>query len=260
MEMLLGPWLGTQLDTFLLGLIRIGSWIAFMPFFGNDALPPRNKAALAIVLTAALLPIMPAPAAPLTAGGWLWAVINESAFGLLMGLALQLVFDGIQFAGHIFGIQLGHSLASVIDPHTAVETPVISVLYQVIAMLIFLALNGHHWIIRGLAKSFELLPFGGLALHSDLGMQVIQLAGNLWVIGIEMSAPVVMVTLLADLALGFLGRQAPQLPVMLEGISVKTVLGFALLISAMVSWPHLVEGYLLSAFHSLEDLMLSVRP
>jgi flagellar biosynthetic protein FliR len=260
METLLGSWLGTQLDTFLLGLIRVGSWIAFMPFFGNDATPARFKAGLAIALAAALLPVMQAPAGPLTPGGWVLIILSESAFGLLMGLTLQIVFDGVQFAGHIFGIQLGHSLASVIDPHTQVETPVISVLYQTIAMLIFLALNAHHWIIRGLARSFELLPPGAMSIDGDMVRKLVALAGNLWVIGIEMAAPILMVTLLADLALGFLGKQSPQLPVMLEGISVKTVLGFTLLISAMVSWPHLIEGYLLAAFQSLEEIMRAVRP
>lgn len=259
MEMLLRPWLGPQLEMFLVGLIRVVGWMTFMPLFGNHALPPRYKAGLAVALTAALLPIMQPPG-PLAAGDWIGLLLRECALGLLLGLTLQMVFEGMQFAGHIFGMQLGHSLASVIDPHTQADTPVISVFYQTIAMLIFLALNAHHWIIRGLARSFELLPPAAVSLEGDLGGRLVALTGSLWIIGIEMSAPILLVTMLADLALGFLGRQSPQLPVLLESISLKTVLGFALLIAALAAWPRLLEGYLLAAFHSLEEMMLAVRP
>ncbi len=75
-----------------------------------------------------------------------------------MGLAVQFVFEAAQFAGQVMGMQVGFGLVNILDPNTQVDTPVLAVFSQTIAMLIFLRLGVHHWLMRALAQSFAICP------------------------------------------------------------------------------------------------------
>lgn len=258
-EISIETWLAQHGSQFVITAIRVGSWIAFAPVFGNSALPVRIKAGISLALVAVLYPAAAGQVVPDSSWGWARVILSESILGLLMGLTLHFVFDGIQFAGQLLGIQLGHALASMIDPHTQVDTPVASVFFQVVALLLFLQFNGHHWILRGLAGSFELVPSGSAFASAGMATEVVRLAGGLWKIGIEMAAPILLVTVLADVALGFLGKQSPQLPVLLEGISIKSIAGLAVLIGAVANWPNLLERYFLIAIRSMQQLMLAMH-
>ena len=68
-----------------------------------------------------------------------------------MGLAVQFVFEAAQFAGQVMGMQVGFGLVNILDPNTQVDTPVLAVFSQTIAMLIFLQLGVHRWLMRALA-------------------------------------------------------------------------------------------------------------
>ena len=141
--------------------MRLGGIMTFAPFFGSDALNIRVKAAFVIALTAMLYGVCPVPDLPLTVykrhSRWSSA---EAVMGLMMGLSVQIVLEGAQVAGQLAGAQLGFSLAAIIDPQTNIETPVLTIFFQMIALLIFLQLDVHHWILRALVKSFSLLSCG----------------------------------------------------------------------------------------------------
>ena len=92
--------------------------------------------------------------------GWVEVVSAEVVTGLLLGLAVQFVMEGAQMAGHIMGVQAGYSLVTLLDPQTQADTPVLATFQQLLAVLIFLQLNVHHWLLRGLAASFAYLPPG----------------------------------------------------------------------------------------------------
>lgn len=235
--------------------IRIGSWFAFAPFFSNQAVPPRVKAGLTIAVAATLYPVLPLVAPPESVWELGALVLHETFTGLAMGLAAGLIFDGVQLAGQIVGFQIGYSLANIIDPHTQVDTPVMSVLHQVFAMMLFLYFNVHHWILRGLATSFHLISPGASLASADTAGEMVRLMGGIWVIGVEMAAPVLLVTVVADVALGLIGKQTPQLPVLFEGLSLKSVAAFLLLIAVAASWPGYLEKKFYGAVVSMEQLM-----
>jgi flagellar biosynthetic protein FliR len=122
---------------------RISGWMTFTPFLGHAALPPSVKAGLTLILTALLYPVVAGDLTMTTMPGPLM-IAGELGVGMLLGLCMQLVFDGIQLGGQIVGTQLGFSMANLIDPLSQVETTVISVFHQSIALIIFLQMNVHH--------------------------------------------------------------------------------------------------------------------
>jgi len=115
-------------------------------------------------------------------------MLSEALVGLLIGLAVQFVFEAAQFAGQIMGMQVGFGLVNILDPNTQVDTPVLAVFSQTIAMLIFLQLGVHRWLIRGLASSFAYLPPGAAAAGGELTRQLLHAAGAIWLAGVQIAA------------------------------------------------------------------------
>ncbi len=238
---------------------RVGMLMVFAPFFGSRAIPARIRIGLTVGLTAVLFPVAAThPIDPATSN-WVQTLLGEAAAGLLIGLAIQFVFEGVQFAGQILGFQLGYSLENIIDPQTQVDTPVLSIFQQSIAILIFLQLGVHRWLLRALAQSFEYLPPGALGATPAATTGLMQAAGRMMVIGVQIAAPVLIATMLTDVALGFIGRASPQLPVMLVGISIKDLLGMTILAVAIVGWPNQLQAYFERAFQLMDHLLHVAR-
>jgi flagellar biosynthetic protein FliR len=220
--------------------LRIGSLLLFAPFLGSQSIPMQAKAGLAIALTVLLYPVC-APARVDPGAGWVEAVGGEVVIGLLLGLAVQLVVEGAQMAGQLLGVQAGYSLVTLLDPQTQADTPVMATFHQLLALLIFLELNVHHWLLRGLAASFAYLPPGAGLANLKSGAILLQAAGGIWLAGVQLAAPVLVATLLVDVTLGFLSKASPQMPVLFVGLSLKTLLSLTVFAGTLFLWPHTFE-------------------
>jgi flagellar biosynthesis protein FliR len=234
--------------------MRITGVLMFCPFLGNAAVPPRVKASIGLVLIALLYPALPRSVAfdlirlP-------QIILTEFVVGALLGLALQLVFEAVAVAGNLLGIQMGFSLVNILDPQSQVETPVLSLFYEMVAILIFIRLDAHYWLLRGLARSFSYLPPGTFTLQGAAVEYLLRQAGGIWLAAIQIAAPVLAVTMAVDLTLAFVGKAAPQLPVLFVGMSVKSMLGLVMLIATLATWPSLMERYFSRAVASGERLL-----
>jgi flagellar biosynthetic protein FliR len=235
-----------ELETMIAGAVTVGLRVSgilvFAPFLGSTSIPPRVKGGLALALTLLLYPVCGQHLDFAVPWNWLHVVVGETALGLLIGLAANLVFEAVQMAGTILGVQMGYSLVNLIDPQTQVETPVMALFHQMIVMLIFLHLNVHHWLLRAGARPAKDIPAGaGLPTGLSIGT-LVQAAGSIWLVGIQIAAPAMAATVMADFALAFLGKASPQLPIMIIGISVKSMIGMLALIGSLAYWPYLFEN------------------
>jgi flagellar biosynthetic protein FliR len=235
--------------------MRIGGIMTFAPFFGSEAFPARIKAAFVVVLTAMLYSVCPVPDMPLTAMNAIRIGLSEAVIGLMMGLSVQIVLEGAQLAGQLAGAQLGFSLAAIIDPQTNIDTPVLAIFYQMVAMLIFLQLDVHHWILRAVVKSFGYFPVGAGVLTLAAVRELFRAAAGMWLIGVQIAAPVLLATMVIDVTIGFLSKASPQLPAMLLGISAKSVAGYALLAVSVGLWPVLLEHKFLDSIGWMERIL-----
>jgi len=238
----------------LLGL-RIAGMMSFAPFLGSTSISVRFKAMLTIALTVLLYPVCAPRAVNVTAANWLGIVITESCLGLLMGLTVQLVFEGAQFAGQMSSIQMGLSLVTILDPQTQADTPVISVFYQTVALLLFLQFDVHHWMLRALVRSYAMMPVGSVTISQPLLAEFLHIAGAMLVVGIEIAAPVVVVTMIIDISLSFLSKASPQLPVMFVSVPAKFLLGLAVLVAALACWPSFFEAHFGAALATADRIL-----
>ena len=238
---------------------RVSALMVFAPFFGSMTIAPRIKAGLAMALTAIIYPLVGAEL-PALSGAIGWKVADgEFIVGLIMGITLQFVFEGVELAGQIVGFQVGHALANLINPQSDAESPILANFYQAVALLIFLQLNVHHWLLRGLVKSFKYCPPGMVVAAPAAAETVWRAAGGMLLIAVQVAIPTLLATMLIDVALGFLGRASPQLPVLFVGISVKSVVAFLVVMGTLRFWPGLLEKYFGEALATSEQVMRLAR-
>ncbi|MGO8789068.1 MAG: flagellar biosynthetic protein FliR [Terriglobia bacterium] len=238
---------------------RVSALMVFAPFLASATIAPRIKAGFTLALTALLYPVVGAnlPSYPPAIG---WKVAGgECVVGLIMGITLQFVFEGVELAGQVIGFQVGHSLANLINPLSDAETPILANFYQMVALLIFLQLDIHHWVLRGLVKSYQYCPPGLVVVAPIAAEQVWRAAGGMLMIAVQIAIPTLVATMVIDIALAFLGRASPQLPVLFVGMSVKSVVAFVVIIGTLRFWPGILERYFGEALATSEQLMHLAR-
>lgn len=219
--------------------IRLTGLMLFAPFFGSSAIPVRVKAGFVVALTLLLFPTVGKGIGTYAIADWPILIITEFLIGVGMGLATNLIFEAIELAGSALSVQMGYSLANILDPQTQVDTTVIPLFYQSIVMLLFLRMDVHYWILRAIGKSFLYLPPGTTHLSSIFTMSVLTTGGELFGLGVQIAAPVLSATLVADIVLGLLAKASPQIPIIVVGPAVKSMLGILILIATLKYWPDL---------------------
>jgi flagellar biosynthesis protein FliR len=221
--------------------LRVGGLMSFAPFIGDGSVPVRLKAVLTLALVALLYPVCPIPPVALTAVGLTRLALRELVLGLGIGLCLQFIFEGALLAGQLAGFQFAFSLVNIIDPQSNVDTPVLSVFHQMVALLIFLQLNVHHWLLRGIVHSFEYVPVGSAVLGLPSVKELLHDAGGLWLAGVQIATPILLSTVVLDVAVGFLSKASPQMPAILFSIPLKSLVGYLILAVAVGLWPVFFE-------------------
>jgi flagellar biosynthetic protein FliR len=228
-----------------LALARVGGLLALAPVIGSRLAPLRVRAALALFLALAMLPLLPLEHGVALAGargafGLGAALAREAAIGLAIGLGAQLVLGGVQMAGQLAGIQMGLGLSNLVDPQSGEQLTSLAQWTNLLALLVFLAVDGDHVLIRAVAESFTLVPVGGgLPAAAGLGL-VLTLAGGLFVVALKVAAPVLVLVLLVNAAMGVLAKVIPQLNVFIVGFPLNVATGLFAFGAALPSTVHVL--------------------
>jgi len=218
--------------TFLLIVCRVTTIIMIVPIFGGRSVPAPVKIGLSLLISLILLPLALARAIPPSEEMpvYLTLVARELLIGALIGFTVQLLFTALQAAGHIVGLQMGFSLANVVNPVTADHASLIDQFYALFAALIFFTMNGHHALILAVQQSFDVAPVGSAALGLPPAPVMLGWGRDLFAIAARISLPVVAALLLADVAMAVIARSVPQLNVFVVGMPAKVAVAFIMLI------------------------------
>src|SRR5262249_11051226 len=149
--------------------------------------------------------------------------------GLAVGFAVSLVFTGVQMGSQLVGIQMGFGMGGVLNPMSGVDSSVIGGFSMVLATVIFFTANGHHALLTALVRTFDLAPLGEATVPAVNPVQVMVLFQAIVVVALRIALPAIAALLLTDVALGLVGRAAPQIQVMTEGLPIKIAVGLVML-------------------------------
>jgi flagellar biosynthetic protein FliR len=213
-------------------LVRPGMLVSSTPTFGGASAPTQVKLGLTVFITIMLMPVVAVPnlgaSVALTT-----IVLREMAIGMALGLSIRALIAGAEFAGSLSGFQVGFSMGSIINPQSGVQNNLLAVLYGNIALLTFFAINGHHTLIRTLAASYAELPIGIGHIDPSIVQSVTSMLGLVFVLGVRLAMPIIVVLLVVELAMGLISRAAPMLNLMTVGMPVRLIVGL-LVVAAVV--------------------------
>lgn len=215
-------------------LARILALLAAAPPFNNAGLPRRIRLFFGIAIALALAPALPPlPAIDPASGRGLLILAEQMLIGFGMGFAMRLVFAAVDMAGNLIGNQMGLGFATSYDPQSASQTPVVSEILGIVALLLFLAMDGHLLVLATLARSFSVLPIGRGLPDPSSWANLANAGVIIFNSGLLLSLPVIVALLITNVALGVLGRVAPQLNLIVIGFPATLILGFAALYVGM---------------------------
>ncbi len=213
-------------------IARPATLVAMAPMFGGAFAPTQVRLGLAVLLAVLLAPVVPPMALQSTIGlGWI--VGREMAIGLVMALALRTIVAGAELGGHLTGNQLMLSYGSIVDPQGGVRNNVVANLYGNLTLLALLAVNAHHALLRALMASYAALPIGMGGVDRSLAATVAHLLGIVFVLGLRLAAPLVVVMLLLEVGMALASRVAPSLNLMAVAPPVRILVGLTA-VAAMV--------------------------
>jgi flagellar biosynthetic protein FliR len=218
--------------------------IAILPILGDRFVPMLVKVLLSLSISIALFPALIArgEVKPYEAHIWgastgsLAAVMGfEALFALVIGYVGKMVFEAISFGGNLIGSFMGFSMASTYDPHQESQTQVIAEIQLAISILTFLALDGHHLMLRAALESYRIVGVGGMGLLANQGFngafsqKLIELSGEVIKLGVQLGAPVALALFGVNIVFGVMAKALPQLNILVLSFATSALVGLVVM-------------------------------
>lgn len=246
---------------FILIVARLGGFLTTAPFFASRNIQPSLRAFLSILLALLFVPLFSVTDLILPNTVWSLALmlLREVGLGLALGYAGSVIFSAFQVAGQVIDMQIGFGMINVLDPQSGRQIPLVGNLLHLIAMLIFLAYNGHHFLFHALWSSWQLVPPGGSWGSPNMLWEIVRAITVMFIAGIEIATPVLGALFLADLALAIMARTIPQLNIFVVGLPMKSLLGLFTLAFSLPVYGVFLRIVLTEVQRTI-DIILSLMP
>ena len=218
-----------QVAAFFLVLARVSPLFILAPLFSSKMIPGRVRSIIAVGLTVGLMPVVKHGAIdldPLAYGGM---IVKEVVVGLAFAYALAAMFAGLQVAGSLLDTLIGFSFGSLVDPVTGNQSTVISQLYSLFGVAILIAIGGDAWIIKGLARTYEVIGIDQTPAIGTLVAGASHAFASIFLSAIQVAGPIILALILTDAAFGVVSRVVPQMNIFAVGFPAKLIVGLVLL-------------------------------
>jgi flagellar biosynthetic protein FliR len=228
------------LPAFLLAMVRAIAWLLICPPFSNRAIPRQVRVGFAASLALVSAPRLALAPMPTDAVGLMGAVVGQVLIGAAIGFCTVLLFSAVQAAGALIDLLGGFEMAQLFDPMAGGGAAVFGRFYNLVAITVLFAGNGHVLLARGFLASFNAVPGTELSMEaiSQIGIEAI---GRLVVAAIQIAAPLLAALFIAEVAMGVITRAAPQMNALLLGLPVKALVTITLVGVSLVAIPGAVD-------------------
>jgi len=251
--------LSTFLASFIWPLSRILAFISSAPILSHRSIPTQVKIGFALLLTLIIVPTL--QSLPLIDPGseiGFLILMQQIVIGLAMGFAMRVIFVAIEMAGEIIGLQMGLGFAIFFDPVNSGQVQLIGRFLGLIALLVFLAIDGHLQMIAILAQSFSILPIGTVGMPSLSFSVLANWGSEIFLLGMKLSLPILTTLLIANLALGILTRAAPQLNIFAVGFPLTLAIGLAMMSLVLPYYLPILEQMFQNGLRIMLDIITPV--
>lgn len=237
-------------------MMRVSIVMFMLPIFSTNNIPIPVKAAMTIVFTLGIWPHLALSGAiPDHPFDIALMLLGEVIIGLVLGMAINFLFMGIQSGGELLGFQMGFTMINFADPLTGNNTGIAAFFLWMASLLAFLSLDGHLYMIKGFAASFSILPPGALYLGENILWAVLNLSAQIFVLALKIAAPVMVALFMVEVALGMVARTSPQIHIMEFGFPIKIGVGFFFLGLLLVVMSNQIEVFIKGMDAMMANLM-----
>jgi flagellar biosynthetic protein FliR len=239
----------------MLVFLRFGAFLFVLPFFSMADFPVTMRVALGALGALLIAPVLPPfPLDNLDFTSLLGVMWQEVSVGLLLGFVARMVFYAVDIAGSFISTEMGLNTAAILDPVGGGSSQVAGTILVFLATVVMLTLNLHHWMLLGFERSYEVLPMGSAHLSNALFQDIVSRTSNVFMLALQISAPIIAVSFVITLVFSVLSRAVPQMNVFVEMFSFRIVgglivLGFTLQLSSQ---------YVINYLNRLPDDLLNV--
>lgn len=225
-----------ELQNWMFAFVRASTFLLVLPVFSAAGVPVIVRVALAALIGLLAAPGL-APVAVLPGFfSALGRIVAEALIGLTLGFTARLVFGAFEIAGQLVSSELGLNMSSILNPISTAPTQAPGMMLMLLATALMFSLNLHHWLLAGFVRSYDVLPIGGAHLREVVLEHLLKQTGNMFVIALQMSAPIMAVSFVVTLVFSVLGRAVPQMNVFSESFALRIAAGlvvFALTLPLM---------------------------
>lgn len=221
-------------QVFLLIMVRMNAMVIVAPFFSSGVIPFKMKTLLVFLITIVIFPMVVAKGFTISGnmGLYVLQILNQVVIGIYIGFLVSIIFAAFQLSGQYFAVQIGFGISEVLDPIGQVSIPLIGQLKNLIGILIFLIINGHHFMINAIYRSYELAPVMNVqkSVAGGLLKYLSHSFSDMFVVALKIALPVVATIFLVSVSMGVLAKAAPQMNIMMLGFPFKIIVAFGVLL------------------------------
>lgn len=231
-----------QMLAIMLGSIRAGAWMLICPPFNSRLIPVQVKALLSVGLALPVAPFLTSTLPSIQTSAILACAVLQFFVGAALGFVTYLFFSALQAAGDLLDVFGGFTLAMAYDPLSMNQSSIFGRFYNLVAVTLLFASDGHQLVLRGFLRSYQTLPLDAnfsMATFSDLLTKGI---GEMFLAGLQIAGPLIAVLFLTDVAFGLLNRVAPALNAFQLGFPAKIFLVLTLSGTAIAVLPRALDG------------------
>lgn len=244
-----------KLWSLILISIRLSGMLLIAPFFAASAISTPIRVALTITLAFLLSSVVSVPQIDFFSASAALLFAREALIGLMIGLIYQFIFAAIAMAGEQIAFSMGLGFASMIDPQTGGQSPVITQFLSILLVLIFLAVQGHHLLLQHVALSYAALPIE-LSLDATLFLGLARSAALIFSVSLLFAMPIIVALFCSNLLIGLLTRVAPQMNIFSVGFPLTILIGLALLLILVPAMSDTLSGLIETAAATTRRLIL----
>jgi flagellar biosynthetic protein FliR len=239
-------WTLNQVLSLFIIVVRVGPLIFLMPPFNYTTIPTQVKVLFTLLTAFIILPVVPISAdlLPQSSIGLAMFVAREFAFGAILALFARLIFAATDVAGQMVSISMGMGMAGAMDPQFGTQVSLVGYLWNIMAILIFLGLNGHHVLFSILVESFTWLQPGGTTISAATYEGIMKGVSHMFVLAIQIMAPASAALFFSHVAMGIIAKTVPQIPIMIVAMPMNIAIGFIFVaLSLSYLLPLLVKNF-----------------
>ena len=202
-----------QFIVFFLGFVRIATILCTVPIFGFNAVPNTVKAGLAFLISLILFPVIEAGEFKIPVDLWpfILMVLKEVLVGLIIGIATAFLFIGIQMAGELVGLDMGFGIVNVLDPLSGEQVSIMGQFQYVLALLLFLSIDGHHFFLQAIKATYDVIPINGAVFAGGISGKLVQMSSKIFIIAIKIGGPALAALFVTSFVMGIIARTVPQI-------------------------------------------------